>query len=334
MSINLNLSFARSRKGKLNTESGRVNKSGLLGKKSFSKLSKLNSVKKKRKGRKNNDRVDTDNISEENKESERTRMNNKFHMLYIPKNYLCMNRDKAAQGARQLFTRFSSLDGITKFVNEKNLNCPSNTIRGLKNRLRHNRSAQNLYIEHYNKKHKKALSMAVGKLELWKSRNRNMPRVLSKPNYQSMVAGNVGGAGKSNGKISLDDSVNLEPRKPIFNSGMFTFKKRKKKNFFLKKSTKKDELIKSMKKYSKKIRLRNLLRKSGEKSMVVKKEEREKMLEVKQREKYIREYNFAWYKSEQTNPVLSREGSTFNYFNGKGWLIGGIGETILKEILM
>lgn len=86
------------------------------------------------------------------------------------------------------------------------------------------------------------------------------------------------------------------------------------------------------KNYAKKIRLRNLLKKTGVKSGVIEKVENEKKQDNFQRKKHLRDYTFAWYKPQQLNPVLSREGATFDFLDGKGWLIGGIGERILDEI--
>ena len=49
--------------------------------------------------------------------------------------------------------------------------------------------------------------------------------------------------------------------------------------------------------------------------------------------KKIREVELIWRKISQLFPLDSREGCTFTYSNGKGWLIGGIGERVVSKIV-
>lgn len=273
--------------------------------------------------------------SEETRETDRlkAKMDRKFKLLYIPKNYLSFKQDDKSPKQKQKFTRFASLDGNVQFLREKNKIYPSNTISGMKKRLKHNRSAKNLYIEHYNKQQRKAVSMAVDQLKIWKMRNKKMPKVKKRPKHHSMVAGSLLEPTKDKkGKSMLDDSSMMEKRKLVFNSKMFLYPKRKKKLVFNRRSEDKNSLLYKKKKYSKKVRLRNLLKKTGAGVAVANKINKERRDENHARIKHLKEYNFAWYQPQQTNPVLSREGASFNYLKGKGWLIGGIGERILEDI--
>lgn len=163
--------------------------------------------------------------SEETKESERTKMNKKFQLLYIPKSYL--DKETLNTESAQKFTKFASLDGSINFMTEKNQTCPSNTIKGLKRRLKYNKSAKNLYLDHYNKQQKSAVSLAVDKLKEWKTRNNKMPKILVRPKHHSMIAGSLIEKSKGN---RLDESSMVENRKLVFNSKMFNLPKKEEKS--------------------------------------------------------------------------------------------------------
>lgn len=302
------------------------------GKKSQFQFNGLNSLTKKRSKlqhqRTKSDALLTENDTSETKESERTKMNKKFQLLYIPPTYL---KKTLNEKSGEKFTRFSSLDGNIDFISEKNNTCPSNTIKGLKRRLKYNKSAKNLYIEHYNKQQKKAINGAIGQLNTWKTRIKKMPKVLIRPKHHSMIAGSILEPVQDSIKGNFDDS-SLDQGSLVFNKKMFFLPKKERKVTYNEKEEDKSSLIYKKKNYSKKIRLRNMLKKTGKQSNVVEMVKKEENEDRESRLKKLREYCFAWYKPSQLNPVLSREGASFNYFDGKGWLIGGIGEKILEDV--
>ena len=93
-------------------------------------------------------------------------------LLYIPKTQLKFRSSK-----KNFFSEFAQVEGGSEFLSKSARDMPPNTLRGMSERLSHNKSTRSQYLKHYTNLHKRTVSDVSSQLKNWQDRFNNMPEI-------------------------------------------------------------------------------------------------------------------------------------------------------------
>lgn len=93
-------------------------------------------------------------------------------MLYLPEEAI-----EETERSKHSFRGFDTLDGNREFIKRAEQDMPSDSLKGLKERLKINKKMSKSYMTFYKKKHKKIFSMAMQEINNWEKRGKKMPKI-------------------------------------------------------------------------------------------------------------------------------------------------------------
>ena len=132
---------------------------------------------KKRSRRHKNKRKGSDSNNEDGEATPNKKKPKKgeiqLNLLYIPK-YIIEQSERRRYAA---FRSFEVLDGQKEFMMTTEKKFPTNSVKGLSHRLKHNSKTQRSYLSFYRTKHRRAVSDVVNQIEDWERREKRMPKV-------------------------------------------------------------------------------------------------------------------------------------------------------------